>query len=667
MNPAGLATLLGLLALGGSSYAQDRSPTAVAFQVAPEPSAADSAVSPEDVPFVAQEPLLCGGAAAVMVERYWGRTGVYADAYAHLVLEDEGGIRAADLLSAMEARGLDTDVSTGAPEGAFAALSRGVPSILLLTGGDPALHYVVLVGADHDRVWIHDPNFGPGLVLSRERLMERWAGSGHLTLTALPAWSDEEVDPTPTNRTSSRAGPSRASDTTDAPAPPELRPLLDSTIISLRSGDHVQARDMARRVIEDEGPSADLARRVLATSFYLDDRPLEALDAWNALSEPAIDLVEIRGGAHVRHHVMTAHLGLEPTSVLTAHELRLARRRLAAIPAIATSRVDYAPLPDGTVQVRGFTTEEPRWPSPLSLLGEAVSAGVDRQLSVELGPFLSFGDRWTLRRSWRTSQEITRIGFSAASQRIPGVVGVSLDIRRELHAVAGSTRTEDRRRSALLMDRWVTPSLRLGGGVAMELWRAGAPGQVVGGDGRRLGSALARLTWSPMGWLDAAASGEGWWGSGTDYRRGSIELRLGGEVDRRWGLQTKLGAAAASPEAPRTVWPGVGTGEIRDGLLRGHPLQVDGRIAGPGMGRRLAHGTVEGRRFWSLGPLRAGVALFLDGARVWPGDGVSPPRTFFDPGGGLFVDTGTREIRMDVARGQDRWVFSARVTLSPRR
>ena len=242
-----------------------------------------------------------------------------------------------------------------------------------------------------------------------------------------------------------------------------------------------------------------------------------------------------------------------------------------------------------------------------------------------------------------------------------------MDIRRELHAVAGATRTEDRRRSALRLDRWVTPSLRVGGGVAMERWRAGAPGQVVGDDARRLGSVLARVTWSPVRWLDATATGEGWWGSDTDYRRGSIRLRFGGEVDRRWGLETTLGAAAASPEAPRTVWPGVGTGEIRDGLLRGHPLEVDDRIAGPGMGRRLAHGTVEGSRFWSLGPLRTGVALFLDGARVWPDDGVTPPRTLFDPGAGLYLDTGTRQVRVDVAHGEDSWVLSGRVTLSTRR
>ena len=54
----------------------------------------------EDVPFVAQGPLLCGGAAAAMVERFWGARGVYGEDYQDLVREAEGGIRTSELTMA---------------------------------------------------------------------------------------------------------------------------------------------------------------------------------------------------------------------------------------------------------------------------------------------------------------------------------------------------------------------------------------------------------------------------------------------------------------------------------------------------------------------------------------------------------------------------------------
>ena len=654
MTPVGLAALWGLLALGGPSYVQDPSPAEPGPASELEQAAPDSTLDPGSVPFVAQEPLLCGGASAVMVERYWGRRAVYADAYAHLVLEDEGGIRVSDLLSAMESRGLEVRVSTDEPGQALSALSRGVPPIVLLTGGEPALHYVVLVGADEERMWFHDPNFGPSRTLPRNRFMERWAGSGHLALLATPGDGADRASASPSPRDPVAATPS----------PPATPPVLDSAVAALRVGDHARARAFARHVLDDPRGPGDLARRVLATSFYLDGRPFEALTAWNALSEPVVDLVEIRGATRVRHHVMASDLGVEAGSLLTASGLRVARRRLAAIPAVATHRVDYAPLPDGTVEVRAFVTEEPRWPSPLSLVGEAVSAGVDREASVELGPFLPSGDRWTLGGAWRASQAWAHGSFATASRQLPGVAAVSVEWRREHHSATAPAPTEERTRATLRLDRWVSASVRVGGGAALERWRAGAPGGGAGGGPRRVGSVLARVTWSPATWLEAAASGESWWGRGADYRRGSVQLHLAAAVDGGWELRSTLGATTASRGAPRTVWPGAGTGEIREGLLRGHPLQVDGRIAGPGLGRRLLHGTVELRRFRRLGPLRAGLGIFLDGARAWPGEASSPPRTLFDPGAGLFVDTGGRELRIDVARGDEAWVVSGRVSPS---
>ena len=57
-----------------------------------------------DVPFVAQTELLCGGAAAAMVMRYWGERGIDAEAFQPLVDARAGGIRTDALATALRMR-----------------------------------------------------------------------------------------------------------------------------------------------------------------------------------------------------------------------------------------------------------------------------------------------------------------------------------------------------------------------------------------------------------------------------------------------------------------------------------------------------------------------------------------------------------------------------------
>ena len=57
-----------------------------------------------DVPFIAQSELLCGGAAAAMVMRYWGEREVDAESFSDLVDRHAGGIRTSTLAADMRAR-----------------------------------------------------------------------------------------------------------------------------------------------------------------------------------------------------------------------------------------------------------------------------------------------------------------------------------------------------------------------------------------------------------------------------------------------------------------------------------------------------------------------------------------------------------------------------------
>ena len=90
--------------------------------------------------------------------------------------------------------------------------------------------------------------------------------------------------------------------------------------------------------------SADAhSARMLATSRFLLDDLDGALDAWNRIGEPVVDLVNVSGLESLRYEVAANLMELEPRDSLTSSTLALARRRLSELPAAALSSVTYAP------------------------------------------------------------------------------------------------------------------------------------------------------------------------------------------------------------------------------------------------------------------------------------------------------------------------------------
>src|SRR5687767_15185360 len=114
--------------------------TSRAQQSAPEP-----AVRLLDVPYIQQSEALCGGAAAAMVMRYWGATGVYATSFADLVRPEAGGIRSDDLLRALQARGWDARAFKGDSSLVRSHLAKRRPIVALIEDRPGSYHYVVLV------------------------------------------------------------------------------------------------------------------------------------------------------------------------------------------------------------------------------------------------------------------------------------------------------------------------------------------------------------------------------------------------------------------------------------------------------------------------------------------------------------------------------------------
>lgn len=623
-----------------------------------------------EVPFVAQGPLLCGGAAAAMVERFWGARGVYGEDFQHLVRESEGGIRASALTSAMRDRGYDVDVVTGDPEGVFAALDRGVPPILLLESGVTRLHYVVLVEVDDRNAWIHDPNFGPRRRLSRESLARRWAASDGWAMLAVPAAGTDPSTP-------GRDDPARAP--VDAGAEPAVTPTpaLAEALERLRNDDPAGARSAASALVQQGGADARLGRRVLATSWFLDGEPARALAEWNTLGEPVVDLVIIDGLAGTRHHVAADRMSLEYGRVLTPRSLGLARRRLAQLPAVEASRIAYRPLPDGTVEVQASVVERSRLPGPRALAAQGARGVASERAALEFGPLVAGGDRWRVMGSWASAQRYLGWSMSAPAPPLPGVATVGMEWRRERfgRAAAGAgTDTpreisiEKRSRGYLGIEEWVHPRLRLGAALALESWKV--PGWALDpaafDDPARLGNLELTAHWAAeddRSWF--TLGGAGWTGAGRSFGRASMEA--GADVPhgtwREWRL--RAGATAVSRESPRTLWPGAGTDNVRDPLLRAHGLVEDGAIVGPALGRELLYGTVEHRVFRGIGPFRIGAALFVDAAHARRRGAGEGSGTFVDVGAGLFAGMGSREGAVNLARGASGWRLSVQVGSAP--
>src|SRR5688572_17238713 len=119
-----------------------------------------------DVPFISQSELLCGGAAAAMVLRYWGERGVTAESFAALVDRSASGIRTDTLVSDLTRRGWSVTGIAGSNETMRTELSSGRPVLTLIEDRPSVLHYIVVVAAHERGVVFHDPARAPFLVMS---------------------------------------------------------------------------------------------------------------------------------------------------------------------------------------------------------------------------------------------------------------------------------------------------------------------------------------------------------------------------------------------------------------------------------------------------------------------------------------------------------------------
>jgi hypothetical protein len=642
-----------------------------------------------DVPYLPQTEDLCGGAAVAMLLRYWGERDVFPEDFAALVDRSAAGIRTDVLVSEVSRRGWQALTFHPARSGEWMReqVDRGRPVLALIQVRPGRYHYVVIVAWTSERVVVHDPARSPFRVLSRLEFERDWAEAGRWALLVLPS----EGRPQERSVSSVSAATDVSSFSSVTPAADPCGNLVREMVERARTGDlegseagltaaiglcpqHPDAwRELAGiRFLQSRwAEAATLAERaagfnssdehgwaLLANSRFLNDEPDEALEAWNRINRPFVDLVRVEGARRTRHPVFTAVVGLSPRSLLTVERYHLAERRLGELPSAAATRVGYRPIEGGLVEVEVAVVERPTLPRGVApLVAAAGRAWLQREIRLEVAAPTGSGELWTV--EWRWWEARPRLAFALAVpalSMLPGVATIEGSWSRQSYAmlpdVEGSgtpaIRRADRRRAALRLADWATSSLRWDVSTALDRWAGDSHLSLDAAlDLRRaddrlsMGGALA--AWMPIGSgrrvvrsnLTAA------WRSTPDISRGA------------WFVSAN--ATATSTGAPFDLWPGAGAGHARTPLLRAHPLLDRGVVTGDVLGRWLLHSTVEYQHplvVAAAGTIR--VAAFADTARAWRligGQGSSPLHT--DVGGGLRVvlpGTGGT-MRIDVARG----------------
>jgi len=651
---------------------------------APPEAALPAGATVLDVPYFPQSELLCGGAAAAMVLRYWGMVGVRADDFRDLVSEVRGGMRAGELADRIRELGWDVFPFAGRFEEVRRHLRLGRPVVSLIEVDDDRFHFVVLVGEAGDRLVLHDPAASPYRLVDRSELERAWAATDGLSLlivpppngsnnvrppaglarddraaAAVPQECRSDVDRARSALAGGRAGEAdRLLADSDCRAEPAL--LRELAGIRLHRGRLADAIDLARRALR-LAPDDPHAVRTLATALYVSGEPEAALEAWNRVGEPTVDLVRIAGLRRVSHRPVARLLGVRGGDRLTPRSLRLARRHLDDLPAAVLSRVEYTPTGGGRADVVASLAERTGLPdSPVPLAATAVRAAIYRELALTATSPLGLGETWT--GTWRWWDGRPGASFALAVPAgfgPPAVWRVAGDWERESYRLdAPATRVrsrEERAGAAVSSSMWASPTLRIAARLGFDRWVAAGSHLRGGltGEARAVGDRL-RLSLDADRWVSL----EGEPGFTT------LAARLEG-VSRATPEGVALSVRAylrrAGVDAPTTLWPGAGTGIARPDLLRAHPLLDDGAITGRSFDRHLAGGGAEIVRWFGPDALvRIGPAAFIDVAHTW---GELDTTSLVDAGLGVRLTTaaGGPVLRIDVAAGlsDDEWAFSA--------
>jgi len=611
-----------------------------------------------DVPYISQSEALCGGAAAAMILRYWGARGVDAETFSHLVDRSASGIRTTALLDDLRARGLLAIAIEGSRDAVSRELDRGRPLLTLIEDRPGTFHYIVLVGSTPRAMVFHDPARSPFRTMSLEEFERRWSAASRWMAIVLPGGGDVEAPPPAVASASDsscegliadgvRLAQARDLDAAERRLTSALScggsaPLRELAGVRLLQERWPEVSDLAAAAVAED-PHDDHAWRLLATSRFIQEDRLGALEAWNRVGEPRVDVIRVDGLVRTRQRSVERLLDVSRGDVLTPSGLTTARRRLRELPSASSSTLAFVPVPSGLAELRATVSDRPLMPNDRwSYAALGVLAIFKREIEISTGTFTGEGERLTL--GWRYWPGRPRLSAAlVAPAPWGGVWGLDGFIERQPftdESIPPARRRGAHVTAATWMNSWARATLR--GGV--EQWeQQGTFGNINTG-----------LRWlTPGERIEGRIDVTGWAG---DPRFGTVEIgsSMRSSTERRGNLWlARSGLAAATVFTPRDIWFAGDTGRARGVPLRAHPLIDDGELKVERIGRRLWYSSGELQRWFANGPrVHAGAAVFLDAARVERRLDVSP-RNDVDLGIGarLAVPGLTGVLRIDVAKG----------------
>jgi len=636
-----------------------------------------------DVPYLPQTAALCGGAALAMVMRYWGDRTVLPSDFQSLV-ESPDGITTTDLIGAVARRGWQAAASQAPGDTPLAGLGRevdlGRPVIVLIEPSPGHFHYVVVVGVTRDRVVLHDPARTPFRVVGVDTFDREWRGSQRWQLVVLPPPGGIGVGQNrpstsasgPTAITQARTGACGAlvdhgvalADTDAEEAeqaltaasdlcPTDADPWLELAGLRFRDSRWRESAGFAEHAVR-LAPTDPNGWALLATALFMDDDADGALEAWNHVGEPSIDVVTITGARRSPQPALAHLIGLEPRTLLTRDAFDRAARRFGDAPTASATRLTFTPIDDGRATVSAAMVESEAWPHhPLDVGALAGQALVADDLRVTLAGVAGQGE--TMTGDWRWPSARPRVGASLtipAPAPLAGIVTIDGFWEQQSYAVptAGAEATivrDSRRRVSINLGTWLSGHTRVDAGAGIDRFSTddylashGALEEHLAGDR-----------------LIARVEGETWWlGAGGGFSSETSMVSWCSTLDvTRASWSVTAGQSLATASAPRALWMGAGTGEGRPILLRAHPLLDANVIRGPLFGRRIAFSTAEYQHPLCLTPAGIiGIATFVDTAQAWDGlagPGGSPFEVDVGAGIRLKVPQSAGTARIDVARG----------------
>ena len=681
-GPGGFAPRTPLHARRGSlAVVRSLSAVAAVWITAVVPAAAQTARQPTssrptllDVPYVPQTDVLCGGAAAAMVMRYWGAHDVDASAFASLVNPAAHGIRTDALVAALRKQSWSAVAGDATDQDVRRELARGRPVIALIASGRNRFHYVVIVSWTGGKLVLHDPARAPFRVVDEKHFENAWRQSNRWMLIVLPPASGTgDRGPGTGNR-----GPGSGEGTEEDGGGPCAEQVRAAVRLA-QAGDHASARatlesaaeacpsassvwrelagedvlasnwtsaaDHARRALSLDADD-EQAWRILATSQYLERHDRDALAAWNRLGEPRLDLIDVRGLKRTRYSIAADAVGIDKGMPITNAALDLARRRLRDVPSIAAASVSYKPLDEGRAQVDAAVVERDAAPSAYpAWIAMGLDAAVDRESTASFASLTGGGELASVTWRWWEHRPMVAGSFSAPAPRAIGGTW-RLEAARETQTFGSAALVETRTHAGLFADKWIASPLKVGGGLSIEEWQRGP----------RMAAASARLEIHAADDRLVAHGGASIFaGNSAPFQTLDASTRWRSRVapiGRVWSADA--GLSLVTRDAPASLWPGAGTGRARPVLLRAHPLLSDGIITGEVFGRRLmfANGEVDQWMRPSKWPLQIAPAAFVDLARASRGFTKNGSRMGLDAGCGLRIAlpaAGT--FRIDFAHG----------------